>query len=111
MPIAPINAYLDVTRFGCSVLATHGEVYFKAPATTRPLQLNHIGTVQPVIAAGQPKKIRNTWNSATAAPSLPGGFAHDDACVASARSITVSALNEIAIAIAHLSMPEDSGAL
>jgi hypothetical protein len=30
---------------------------------------------------------------------------------ASARSITVSALNEIAIAIAHLSMPEDSGAL
>src|SRR6476646_8680302 len=39
----------------------------KPPATTRPIQLNHIGTVQPAITAGQPRKIRNTWNSATSA--------------------------------------------
>jgi len=39
----------------------------KPPVTTRPIQLNHIGTVQPAITAGQPRKIRNTWNSATSA--------------------------------------------
>src|SRR4029079_3852074 len=37
----------------------------KPPVTTRPIQLNHIGTVQPPIMAGQPRKNRNTWNSAT----------------------------------------------
>ena len=58
----------DVTRSASSALATNGEAYSEvtqASGTTRPIQLNHIGTVQPPITAGHPKKIRSTWNSAT----------------------------------------------
>ena len=48
----------------------------KPPVTRRPIQLNHIGTVQPPITAGQPKKIRNKWSRDHAGYYREGFLAH-----------------------------------
>jgi hypothetical protein len=67
--LAPINTRagrFDVTRSASSALGTHDEVYSEVAQTSGDaIQLNRIGTVQLPITAGQPKKIRNTWKSAT----------------------------------------------